>query len=89
VEGRQLLPQRQVFQNQLPVAAERQRECADDHDQQFQHAVDRGWRWGEIQTRTSFGDGHPLWVTVTLAPGTTPPDSSNTRPVMAPCSTCA
>jgi len=31
------------------MAAQRQRECADDHDQQFQHAADRGWRWCEIQ----------------------------------------
>jgi hypothetical protein len=29
VVGCQLLPQRQVFQDQFPVAAERQRECAD------------------------------------------------------------
>ena len=49
VEGRQLLPQRQVFQDQFPMAAERQRECADDHEEQFQHAVDRGWSRAEIQ----------------------------------------
>jgi hypothetical protein len=49
VERRQLLPQREVFQNEFPVAAEGQRECADDHDQQFQHPVDSGWRWREIQ----------------------------------------
>jgi hypothetical protein len=35
VDGRQLLPQREVFQDQFPVAAEHQGECADDHDQQF------------------------------------------------------
>ena len=39
VEGRQLLPQGQVFQNQFPMAAQRQRECVDDHDEQRQHAV--------------------------------------------------
>jgi hypothetical protein len=39
VVGRQLLPQREVFQDQFPVAAERQRERPDHHDQQFQHAV--------------------------------------------------
>jgi hypothetical protein len=27
------------FQDQFAVAAERQRECADDHDEQLQHAV--------------------------------------------------
>ena len=37
MEGCQLLPQREVFQDQFPVTAERQGECADDHDQQFQH----------------------------------------------------
>ena len=49
VERRQLLPQRQVFQDQFPMAAERQRECADGHDDQFQHAVDPGWSRREIQ----------------------------------------
>jgi hypothetical protein len=38
-EGRQLLPQRKVFQDEFLVAAERQRECADDHDEQLQHPV--------------------------------------------------
>jgi hypothetical protein len=33
------LPQRKVFQDEFLVAAERQRECADDHDEQLQHAV--------------------------------------------------
>jgi hypothetical protein len=56
VKGRQLLPQCQVFQDQFPMAAERQRECADDHDDQIQHArilagvganfnPDEFWRW--------------------------------------------
>ena len=36
---RQLLPQRQVLQDQFPMAAECQRDCADDHDEQLQHAV--------------------------------------------------
>ena len=49
MEGRQLLPQRQVFQDQFPMAAERQRERADDDDEQLQHAVDRGWCWRETQ----------------------------------------
>jgi len=49
MEGRQLLPQRQVFQDQFPMATERQRERAEDHDEQLQHAVDRGWSWREIQ----------------------------------------
>jgi hypothetical protein len=42
--------------NQFPMAAERQRDCADHHDEQFQHAVivvgvgakfnsDEFWRW--------------------------------------------
>jgi hypothetical protein len=44
LEGRQLLPQRQVFQDQFPMAAERQRECADDHDEQLQH----GGSWLEL-----------------------------------------
>jgi hypothetical protein len=35
VEDRQLLPQRKVFQDEFLVAAERQREGADDHDQQL------------------------------------------------------
>ena len=59
VEGRQLLPQRQVFQDQFPMAAECQRDCADDHDEQLQHAVivvgvgakfnsDEFWRWSGI-----------------------------------------
>jgi hypothetical protein len=54
-----LLPQRQVFQDQFPMAAERQRECADDHDEQLQHAVivaglgekfnsDEFWRWSSV-----------------------------------------
>jgi len=47
--GRQLLPQRQIFQDQFPVAAERQRECADGHDEQLQHAAHRVWSWREIQ----------------------------------------
>jgi hypothetical protein len=33
VEGRQLLPQREVFQDQFPVAAERQHEGSDNHDE--------------------------------------------------------
>jgi hypothetical protein len=33
MEGRQLLPQRQVFQDQFPMAAECQREGANDHDE--------------------------------------------------------
>jgi hypothetical protein len=49
MEGRQLLPQRQVFQDQFPMAAERQRECADSHDDQLQHAVDPGRSRREIQ----------------------------------------
>ena len=49
VDGGQLLPKREVFQDQFPVAAERQGERADDHDQQFQHAVNRGWCRREIQ----------------------------------------
>jgi hypothetical protein len=40
----QLLAQREVLQDQLPVTAERQGKCTDDYDQQFQHVVDRGWR---------------------------------------------
>jgi hypothetical protein len=44
-----LLPQHEVFHDQFPVTAERQSERADDHDQQFQHAADRGWCWSEIQ----------------------------------------
>ena len=39
MEGRQLLPQGEVFQDQFPMAAERQRKCANDHDEQLQHAV--------------------------------------------------
>ena len=35
---RQLLPQRQVLQDQFPMAAERQRQRAADHDEQLQHA---------------------------------------------------
>ena len=35
MERRQLLPQGEVFQDEFLVAAEDQRECADDHDQQL------------------------------------------------------
>jgi len=56
MEGRQLLPSRKVFQDQFPMAAERQRQGADDHDQQFQHErivavagakfnADEFWKW--------------------------------------------
>ncbi|PYQ86060.1 MAG: hypothetical protein DMG02_26180 [Acidobacteria bacterium] len=64
MEGRQLLPQRQVFQDQFPMAAECQRDCADDHDEQLQHAVivvgvgakfnsDEFWRWSGMTTRAN------------------------------------
>ena len=39
VQGCQLLSQRQVLQDQFPMSAKRQRQRADDHDEQFQHAV--------------------------------------------------
>jgi hypothetical protein len=35
---RQLLPQRQILQDQLPMSTERQRQRAADHDEQLQHA---------------------------------------------------
>jgi hypothetical protein len=35
---RQLLPQRQVLQDQFPMPAERPRQRAADHNQQLQHA---------------------------------------------------
>jgi len=37
-DGRKLLPQSEVFQDYFPMAAECQRECAGDHDEQLQHA---------------------------------------------------
>ena len=66
VEGCQLLPQRQVLQDQFPMAAERQCKGANDHDDQLQHAVivagvgakfnsDEFWRWSRrrgASTRT-------------------------------------
>jgi hypothetical protein len=66
VVGRQLLPQREVFQDQFPVAAERQRERPDHHDQQFQHAVivagvgapfnsDQFWRESGLTRKILFG----------------------------------
>ena len=61
MEGRQLLPQRQVFQDQFTMAAERQRERADDYDEQRQHAVIGGWSCREIQLRTSSGEGQHAW----------------------------
>ena len=36
-QDRQLLPQGQVFQDQFPLAAERQRQRTADDDQQLQH----------------------------------------------------
>jgi hypothetical protein len=37
-KGRQLLPQGEVLQDEFLMAAERQRQCADDDDEEFQHA---------------------------------------------------
>ena len=59
---RQLLPQRQILQDQFPMAAERQRQCAADHDEQLQHAaivagvgtkinVDEFWRGSLVAVR--------------------------------------
>ena len=56
MEGCQLLTQREILQDPFPVTAERQGECADDHDQQFQHErivavagakfnADEFWKW--------------------------------------------
>src|SRR5262249_27574858 len=58
VVRRQLLPQREVFQDQFPVAAKHQRDCADDDDKQLRHAGS----WLELarnSIRTSFGEGQP------------------------------
>ena len=70
VEGRQLLPQRQVFEDQFPMAAERQRDCADDHDEQLQHAVIVAGSWREIQL------GRVLAM-VRIDPGVLPIPESN------------
>jgi hypothetical protein len=44
------LPQRQVFQDQLPMAAKPQRTT--DHDQQLQHASIASWRRPEDRRRS-------------------------------------
>jgi hypothetical protein len=41
VVRRQLLPERNVLQDQFPLAAKHQGECTDDHDEQLQHV--RSW----------------------------------------------
>ena len=38
-QSRQLLPQRQVLEDQFPMAAERQRQRAADQDEQLQHVT--------------------------------------------------
>jgi hypothetical protein len=54
--GSQLLPQGQVLQDQLPMAAERQRPRAGDHDEQLQHAsmvagIDATFKRGRVLAR--------------------------------------
>jgi hypothetical protein len=49
VQGLQLLPEREVLQDQFPMSAERQGQRADEHDEQLQHVVIVAGVYAKIQ----------------------------------------
>jgi hypothetical protein len=55
-----LLAQGHVLEHQLSVATQRQRQAADNHNEQLQHGPIVAGVAGN-STRTSFGDGQEHW----------------------------